>query len=206
MAKGCQGCNQSSNRATKEKRMKTKVVKLADLTPDPTNANDGTEYGGRLLESSLRQDGGGRSLLVGNDMRVIAGNKTLQAAIDSGFEEAVVVETDGRRLVVVKRTDIEDSGSPQGVRMAIADNRIGEINLSWNDENLEFAMGLCDLSEFKFEESPQFEPEADESMSGESALGDLEYKVIVTVSDEVAQQEIITRLEMEGYSCQILIV
>ena len=157
MAKGCQGCNQSSNRATKEKRMKTKIVKLADLTPDPTNANDGTEYGGRLLESSLRQDGGGRSLLVGNDMRVIAGNKTLQAAMDSGFEEAVVVETDGRRLVVVKRTDIEDSGSSQGVRMAIADNRIGEINLSWNMENLEFAMDVCDLSDFNFEELPQLD-------------------------------------------------
>ena len=29
--------------------MKTKIVKLADLTPDPTNANDGTEYGGRSV-------------------------------------------------------------------------------------------------------------------------------------------------------------
>lgn len=185
--------------------MKTEIVRLADLTPDPKNANDGTEYGGRLLESSLRQDGGGRSLLVGNDMRVIAGNKTLQAAIDSGFEEAVVVETDGRRLVVVKRTDIEDSGGAQAVRMAVADNRIGEINLAWNEENLDFAMGLCDLSEFKFEDAPQFEVDEVEEMGGESALGGLEYKVIVTVADEELQADLVRRLEAEGLSCQVMI-
>jgi hypothetical protein len=46
-------------------RAKPKVIKrLADLRPDPRNANKGTERGLGMLEHSLRQYGAGRSILV----------------------------------------------------------------------------------------------------------------------------------------------
>jgi len=43
----------------KPKQIKT----TADLTPDPENANLGTERGLRMLDDSLREDGAGRSIL-----------------------------------------------------------------------------------------------------------------------------------------------
>ena len=152
-----------------------KVVKLSDLIPDPKNANDGTEYGSSLLERSIRELGAGRSLLLGGDMQVIAGNKTLQAAIDSGFSEVVVVPSDGSRLVAVQRTDIENSNEAKAVAMAIADNRIGELNLSWNPENLVLASELCDLDHFNFDELPELD-------ISEGGAGDSE--AVPSVEDE----------------------
>ena len=162
-----------------------KVVKLSDLIPDPKNANQGTEYGASLLERSIRENGAGRSLLLGGDMQVIAGNKTLQAAIDSGFSEVVIVPSDGSRLVAVQRTDIEDSNEAKAVAMAIADNRIGELNLSWNLENLAHASELCDLDHFNFDELPELDiseggtgdaeavPDVDDEAEPVSRLGDV---------------------------------
>jgi hypothetical protein len=43
----------------------------------------------------------------------------------------VIVKTDGRRLVVVQRTDL-DINSPAGRALAVADNRTSEEGLSWD--------------------------------------------------------------------------
>ena len=53
-----------------------KTTKISDLTPDPQNANKGTERGRGMIEDSLRRLGAGRSILVDKHNRVIAGNKT----------------------------------------------------------------------------------------------------------------------------------
>ena len=55
------------------------LTSLADLTPDPRNANLGTERGLAMLERSLRETGAGRSILVDRAGRVIAGNKGVGA-------------------------------------------------------------------------------------------------------------------------------
>lgn len=84
----------------------TKELKsINDLTPDDNNANKGTLRGLAMLEDSIEQYGPGRSILVDAEGRVIAGNKTLQAAIDKGID-VIVVPTDGDKLVVVQRRDL----------------------------------------------------------------------------------------------------
>lgn len=107
------------------------AVPLTDLTPDDRNANAGTERGRAMVEESLRRFGAGRSILVDRNGNIIAGNTTHEAAIDIGLTDALIVRTDGRRLVVVMREDL-DINSPAGRALAIADNRTSEVGLSWD--------------------------------------------------------------------------
>jgi hypothetical protein len=129
-----------------------KTVKLTDFTPDPNNANKGTQRGRGLLENSLQKLGAGRSVLADKNGVLIAGNKTLQTAVESGFENAIVVETDGTQLVVVKRTDLDLSTDAKAKELAVADNRIGEISLEWDAEVLSALSEEFDLSSMFFEE------------------------------------------------------
>jgi len=115
--------------------MNVKRVKLSNLTTDTRNANRGTQRGSKALEESLRRYGAGRSILVDKDGRIIAGNKTAEEASQIGLEDVIVVETDGKQLVAVKRTDIS-LDSPEGRGLAIADNRVSELNLDWDEDVL----------------------------------------------------------------------
>jgi len=131
--------------------MKTKTVKISELTPDNINANKGTARGSAMLEKSLREYGAGRSVLVDKAGRIIAGNKTIEAAGSIGLENAVMIETDGSKVVIVKRTDL-DLDSPQGRGLAIADNRVAEVGLDWDMEALEKIGEELDLGEFWFDD------------------------------------------------------
>lgn len=111
------------------------LTTIADLTPDEKNANRGTQRGLAMLEDSLRRHGAGRSILVDKHGRVIAGNKTLESAASIGLEDVVIVKTDGTKIVAVQRTDI-DLDTPEGRRLAVADNRTSEVGLDWDVDAL----------------------------------------------------------------------
>lgn len=115
---------------------KMEDIRIEDLKMDGTNANKGTDEGRELLGKSLEELGLGRSILVDKDNNVIAGNKTLEAALKLGIKDIVIVETQGDKMVAVKRTDI-DLNTEKGRDLAIADNAIGEKNLEWDEEALE---------------------------------------------------------------------
>ena len=99
-----------------------------------------------MLGESIKDLGAGRSILVDSNGVVIAGNKTLEAATKAGIEDALVVETDGTRLVVVKRTDLDLTKDKKAKLMAIADNRVAELDLNWDTEVLESLSTEVDLS------------------------------------------------------------
>ena len=101
--------------------MTKKIDTLADLTPDGENFNRHTEFRQKLLEDSLRKFGAGRSILVDKDGNIIAGNSTTETAAAIGMEDVIVVPTDGKKLVVVQRTDLI-LDSPEGRELALADN------------------------------------------------------------------------------------
>ena len=111
--------------------------KLADLTPDPNNANLGTERGMSLLETSLAQFGAGRSILVDKHGKIIAGNKTAETAGSLGMDDVIVVETDGTKVVAVQRTDLDLDNDIKARELAYADNRISELDLNWDLEKLQ---------------------------------------------------------------------
>jgi hypothetical protein len=111
--------------------MKT-IRTVADLTPDPHNANKGTKRGLDLLERSLERNGAGRSIVVDRNGVVIAGNKTLETAAEMGLG-IVVVKTRGTDLVVVQREDLDmASEDPRARELALADNRTSEMSLDWD--------------------------------------------------------------------------
>lgn len=103
---------------------------LKDLIPDTANVNKGSERGNYMLDWSISQLGAGRSILADADGRVIAGNKTLDAAAERDLPIRVV-QTDGKELVVVQRTDLRLEGEGDertfARQLAIADNRTSEI-------------------------------------------------------------------------------
>ena len=113
-----------------------KIIDIEDLTPDAHNFNQGTDEGRQLMQRSLTELGAGRSILVDRNGNVIAGNKTQEAAIKSGIRRVRVIETDGTELVAVKRTDI-DIDSAKGRELAIVDNLATQVNLAWDEAELE---------------------------------------------------------------------
>ena len=112
-----------------------KKAKLKDLIQDDRNLNKGTERGQELIEKSLREFGAGRSLLLDKNNRIIAGNKTHKNAEALGMDDVIIVETDGTKLVAVKRTDV-DLDTKKGREMALADNATVKADLEWDTEEL----------------------------------------------------------------------
>jgi len=116
---------------------KKAITKLSELTPDANNYNKGTEFGGGLIAKSLRKLGAGRSILLDKNGKVIAGNKTLENAVNAGFgdEDLIVVQTTGKQIVAVQRMDL-DLDSKMGKEMALADNATAKANIEWDTEAL----------------------------------------------------------------------
>jgi site-specific DNA-methyltransferase (adenine-specific) len=122
-------------------------MKITDLHQDDRNANKGTKRGREAVRKSLEQYGAGRSVLVDRDGRLIAGNKTAESAAAAGIEDVIVVETDGSKLVAVKRTDLS-LDDPKARGLAVADNRAGELGLAWDSDVLADLSQDADLSGF----------------------------------------------------------
>src|ERR1700683_5212486 len=125
---------------------KIRVVPIAELILDEKNASKGTKRGRALLEESLGKYGAARSVVVDRNHRVIAGNKTIVAAVAAGMKSIAVIETDGSSLVAVQRGDLDLTRDKKARELAIADNRVGELDLEWNSEVL--ASLDADLSQF----------------------------------------------------------
>ena len=119
-----------------ENEKQTEVVDIRDIIPDDHNFNAGTEKGREMIEKSFRELGAGRSILLDKNNRIIAGNKSQQAAIAAGIKKVRVIETTGDELVAVKRTDI-DINSKEGREMALLDNLTTQVNLNWDDVELQ---------------------------------------------------------------------
>ena len=116
--------------------MEDKVIDIQELAQDAHNFNRGNEQGQQLMERSFKELGAGRSILLDRNGNIIAGNKSQQAAIAAGIKKVRVIETTGDELVAVKRTDV-DIDSAEGRKMAYLDNLTTQVNLTWDQTELE---------------------------------------------------------------------
>lgn len=114
------------------------IKRLTDLKQDGHNANKGTEAGGAMLRQSLEDVGPWRSIAVDRNGVIGAGNKTgaTWREVAENPDDVIVVQTDGTKLVVVQRTDLDLDSEDEGERnrarrAAYYDNRVGEVNLAW---------------------------------------------------------------------------
>ena len=183
------------------------LADIHDLTLDPSNANKGTERGLGMLEHSLREYGAGRSILVDREGRVIAGNKTLERAVDIGLP-VEIVQSDGTKLIVVQRTDLDFEADPRARQLAYADNRTGEEGLEWDIEQLKADLDAgIDLGEWWLRDELKEllgDPRTLDDKSDE--IGDMEYKIIVDCTSEDEQLRLLAQFNGEGLSCKALVV
>ena len=138
-----------------------KIINIEELVQDEHNFNKGTDEGGRLMERSFKEMGAGRSVLIDKHGKIIAGNKSQKAAIAAGIKRVRVIETTGDELIAVKRTDVELE-SEQGRKMALLDNLTTQVNLAWDEAELQTITGEIegfDASDFGLEIEPAVSPD-----------------------------------------------
>lgn len=173
---------------------------IDQLIPDNKNFNKGTEYGQHLIESSLRKFGAGRSILLDKNNRIIAGNKTVENAVNVGMENVIIVETDGNQIVAVKRKDI-DLDSAKGRELALADNATGKANLAWDEENI---TEVCEQYNIDVEDwgIPEFEaPEDDEPE--DDGKKDISTRLVVECGDVTKLSLLFSELQDRGFKCEL---
>jgi hypothetical protein len=88
------------------------------------------------MAKSIQNYGYGDSMTAARDGTVISGNQRLETLQEIGLDNPIVIETDGTRPIVHVRTDIPSAEHPRAKGLAIASNRVGEVNLEWNVEEL----------------------------------------------------------------------
>jgi hypothetical protein len=117
-------------------KISVRIGKLTELTPDRNNANKGTHRGRAMLENSVRRYGVGRPILADKHGRIIAGNKTLEAVGFAGIEDALIVPTDGKRLIVHQRTDLDLETDAEAKEIAVVDNQANAVGLAFEGKTL----------------------------------------------------------------------
>jgi hypothetical protein len=142
-------------------------MKLSDLTPDPKNANKGTARGQKAIVGSIQRSGAGRSIVVDKNNRIIGGNKTAAAIAETfGADvEVIVIESQGEKLLVHKRTDFDlDDPDPNNParQLAYADNMS-----SWASFDLDPEVVMADIEAgFNFEDIDISLPDLGEMLGG----------------------------------------
>ena len=124
------------------------MTKINDLKPDHKNARKRTDRSASLIQESLERYGAARSIVIDEDGRVLAGNGTLEGAKAAGLENVRVIETDGKELIAIKRTNLSED---EKVGLALADNRTSDLS-DWDASMLHHLSMEHDLE-------PWFKPE-----------------------------------------------
>lgn len=122
-------------------------AKLSDFQPLKHNPNKHTERGQGMLETSIEQVGYLDSMVSSEDGVILSGNARQEIAGAKLGDNVIVIETDGTIPVIHKRTDLS-SDSPQAKLAVVAANRVQEVSLEWDAEELTRLQEAMDLNEF----------------------------------------------------------
>ena len=171
-------------------------LKTTDLIPDDKNFNKGSESGKKLINKSIAKFGAGRSILIDKNNRIIAGNKTIENAIEMGINDVEIIESDGKRIIAVKRTDI-DLDTPQGREMALADNASAKENIVFDAELVEAELGEVVAEEWVFKTG--------NTQTNNQALPDNEIYLNVHCVSEKEANKLYQELSKKGYECKVII-
>ncbi|MBU6361154.1 MAG: hypothetical protein KGS46_14160 [Chloroflexi bacterium] len=111
-----------------------KSRKLSDFRQQAMNANRHTERGMKALEASMNEVGYTAPMIAAADGEIIAGSARHETAANvfGADVEPVIVESDGKRPIVVVRTDIKNAETRAAKRIGLLDNRVQEIDLSFD--------------------------------------------------------------------------
>ena len=116
--------------------MKIESLEITSLVLDPNNARTHDEKNLRAIKGSLKEFGQRKPIVITSDNVVIAGNGTLQAALDLGWKKIDVVRVPA------------DWDADKAKAFALADNRTSEL-ADWN--SIKLAEQLVELEEIDFD-------------------------------------------------------
>lgn len=117
------------------------------IRPQKRNANRHTQRGMQALETSIATDGWIGAITVAADGETFDGSARVEKTAENGMlDEAIVVDSDGTRPIVVRRTDIPTATDERAVRLGLAANRIASLNLEWEPDILASIAEDMDLS------------------------------------------------------------
>jgi len=105
-------------------------MKLEDLKQDPVNARKHNPRNVAMIVDSIQELGCGRSILIDEDGKILAGNATYEALVEAGITKVRVVEGNGDEIVAVQRSDLT---SLEKARLSLYDNRTSEL-AAWDAE------------------------------------------------------------------------
>jgi DNA modification methylase len=109
------------------------MATLSDLKQDHKNARKRTQTSASLLQESLQRYGPARSIVIDEDNRILAGNGTVEAAINLGIDGLRIIDAAPDELIAVRRTGLSED---QKVGLALADNRTADL-AEWDAEMLQ---------------------------------------------------------------------
>jgi hypothetical protein len=122
------------------------ITHIKDLNHDGKNARAHTVRNVGMLEQALNEVGAARSIVIDEDGTVLAGNATMDAAVQAGITRVQVVDADGETLIAVRRTGLTDE---QKVKLALFDNRVSDLS-EWDAGVLAEIAEEIDLSSMFF--------------------------------------------------------
>lgn len=131
---------------------------------DSNNYRKHSDKNKSLIRKSLKECGAGRSIITDNQGEIIAGNGVYEQAKALNIP-LKIIETDGKELVVVKRTDLNTTDAKRK-KLALLDNSTAD-KVEWDLDNLSADFDLKDLAEFGLEDLPQVETEQGEIVEDE---------------------------------------
>jgi hypothetical protein len=116
---------------------KVTIEPLSKFQPQRRNANRHTPRGLGMLETEMQASGFVAPMTAAKDGEVFDGSARLETAF-TVFEgqDAIVLEHDGTRPIIMRRTDIATADTPEAVRISVAANRIAAVDLDFDPELL----------------------------------------------------------------------
>jgi len=179
---------------------------LQHFRPLARNPNRHTQQGLGLLEASMDRVGYVAPMTAARNGAVLDGNARLEK-VATKFDGVtpLVIEHDGRRPIIMVRTDIPDEDDPRARDIIVGSNRIAEADLEWDTEVLkQFAAEGLDLKAFEFDAKTLTEltgAGSDEMISTPTG----QWMIVLTCRDEAQQRELLDRFLAEGLRCRALV-
>lgn len=186
--------------AVLEHPMDTVKVPVGDLRPHPANPKTGDV---ETIKESIRTNGLYRPIFVqASTGYVLAGNHTLQAAVEVGLAEVPVIyldvdEEQALRILLVDNRSADlgryDNRLLADLLSGLAESELALVGTGWQDREL-----LAMLEQVNTELAP-VDPQ------GRPVTGGLVWQVIIDCRDGADQAELIDRLQSEGRACRAVV-
>jgi ParB-like chromosome segregation protein Spo0J len=165
--------------------LKTESVPVSSLVFDPANAREHDQKNLDAIKGSLARFGQQKPIVVGKNGVVLAGNGTLTAAKELGWEKIDIV-----------RTDLTGA---EATAFALADNRTAEL-ARWNDEILGKTLQALredgfDIGEIGFDVGDFW----GEDKQDEVDVPEEKYELTVVFENDDQQQDLFLELRDRGF-------